>query len=331
VQHQVVAEPRRRMIPMRRIWERKGAISVDRVLPRAAGLTALAEAERNLDKEPERRSNLKKVYTLYALSGDVQRATRLVEHWLEKDPLDIDALTARADLAARRGEREEAIRMLGSVIDVRPDDVAAQKRLARLERWSGQPELGCRHAMAIAELRSTDAKLLADALRCARGTSLNGWAGDALALADDKTARATDALLARPAVDDSLLRGDLRVEATWSEPVDLDLALLHPDGHRVSWLGAPTRELISARDVLSTRGEGLALAGGKPGEYVIEVVRGQGSGRVHGELTIFVAGETRRVPFTLDGERVSVAIAEIKTVPRLIPLAFDTPKLISAR
>ena len=113
--------------------------------------------------------------------------------------------------------------------------------------------------------------------------------------------------------------------------MDLDLAFLHPDGHRVSWLGAPTRELISARDVLSTRGEGLALAGGKPGEYVIELVRGHGSGRVHGELTIYVAGETRRLPFTLDGERLTVALAEIKTVPRLIPLSFGTEGLISAR
>jgi hypothetical protein len=319
-------EQRRRMIPMRRVWERKGQISTENLIPRAAGIIAVADAERALAAEPDRRSALKKAYSLYAASADLGRAESLVERWVNKEPLDPDALTARADLAARRGERELAVRMLGSVVDVRPNDISSQKRLARLYRWSGRIDLGCRHAMAIAELRQADAKLLADALRCARSGNSARWASDALSLADEATARRAEALAAAPALDDSRLLGDLRVEATWSEDADLDLALLHPDGQRVSWLGAPTHEVISARDVLVHGREGLALSGAKPGEYAIEIVRSSGSsGPIHGELTVFAAGEIRRVPFTLDGQRMTVALAEIKMVPRLIPLAMDQP------
>ena len=314
-------EPRRRLVPMRRVWDRKGAISSSERIPRVASITAVADAERALSSEPDRRSTLKKAYALYAVSGDLGRASNLVERWSSKEPLDPEALTVRADLAARRGDRDLALRMLGSVVDVRPDDVASQKRLARAYRWAGAADRGCRHAMAIAELRSSDAKLLADALRCARGGAGARWASDALSLVDEKTARAASALADAPAVDDSRLTGDLRVEGTWSGGADIDLALLHPDGHRVSWLGAPTREPITARDVLDTSREGLALSGAKPGQYAVEIVRSGGSsGVVSGELTVFAAGETRRIPFTLDGERMTVALAEIKMVPRLIPL-----------
>ncbi|MEO6600205.1 MAG: VIT domain-containing protein, partial [Polyangiaceae bacterium] len=127
-------EPQPRMIAMRRVWDRKGQISTADRAPRSASITAVADAERALTATPDRRSAVKKTYSLYAISGDMGRATSLVERWVTKAPLDPEALTARADLAARRGERELAVRMLGSVVDVRPDDVASQKRLARLYR-----------------------------------------------------------------------------------------------------------------------------------------------------------------------------------------------------
>jgi len=322
--------PRRRMIPMRRVWDRKGQINTAERVPRSASIGAVADAERALAAEPDRRSAVKKAYSLYAISGDLGRAASLVERWVSKEPLDPDALTARADLAARRGDRELAVRMLGSVVDMRPDDVASQKRLARLYRWSGRADLGCRHSMAIAELRAADPKLLAEALRCARTGNGARWASDALALVDEKTAHLATSLAATAAPDDSRLLGDLRVEATWSDDADLDLAILHPDGQRVSWLGAPTRELISARDVLDRGREGLALSGAKPGEYAIEIVRSGGySGAVRGELSVFAAGETRRIPFTLDGQRLTIALAEIKMVPRLVPLDIDQPVIAS--
>jgi tetratricopeptide (TPR) repeat protein len=311
---------RRRMIPMRKVWQRFGEIYADRLTPRHASGSAVADAEQVLALNENRREALKKVLALSFATASLDRAAELSRRWSEKEPLDPEAITARADVLAARGERDAAIRVLGSVIDVRPDDVAAQKRLARLQRWRGRTALGCRHSIAIAELRAGDAGLLADAVRCARETGDGAMADELLANAGASTSAAAARLLGGPAPDDRALKGDLRIEGSWSGGADLDLALIDPDGRRVSWLGAPTRGLISARDVVSTSTETLALSGGKPGEYVVEVVRGDGTGRASGELTITVAGATRRVPFSIDGQRVNVAILKIDTRQVLVPL-----------
>jgi hypothetical protein len=64
----------------------------------------------------------------------------------------------------------------------------------------------------------------------------------------------------------------------------------------------------------------LALRGAAPGEYVVEITRGSGTGAAQGELTISIAGTTRRVPFSLDGDRRAVALLRITMQPRLVPL-----------
>jgi hypothetical protein len=308
------------MIPMRKVWRRHGEIVTSRLTPRNASESAVGEAERELSRNENRRESLKKLYVLMLQSAAIERAGALSVRWSEKEPLDPEAITARADVLAASGDRAAAIRVLGSVIDVRPGDVASQKRLARLERWRGRPEVGCRYSIAIAELRATDATLLADAVRCARDTSDGASADELLANADAPTRAAAERHLSRPTPDPGALLGDLKVQGVWSGATDVDLALIDPDGHRVSWLGAPTRGLITARSVTSLAEEGLALSGGKPGEYVVEVVRGSGSGRASGELTITVAGTTRRVPFTLEGERTRVGIARIEMRSELVPL-----------
>ena len=126
--------------------------------------------------------------------------------------------------------------------------------------------------------------------------------------------------LSQPATDDALLSGDLRLEASWSGGPDLDLSLLDTEGHRVSWLGAGTRSVISARDATSTTREGLALRGAAPGEYVIELTRGSGAGGATGELIVTIAGNVRRIPFSFDGDRKAVALLRITMQQRLVPL-----------
>jgi hypothetical protein len=310
----------RRMIPMRRVWQRHGELSLDRLVPKAASSEALAVAASELARDENRREALKKLFKLSLQAGDLLRAAELAERWGAKEPLDPEAITAHADVLAGRGEREAAIRVLGGVVDVRPGDVAAQKRLARLARWAGRRELGCRYAIAIAEMRQGDAQLLADALRCARETGSALVADELAANADPKVNALAQKLLGAPAPDERALKGDLRVEASWSGGADLDLALIDPDGHRISWLGAPTRALISARDVFSTSAEALAVSGGKPGEYAIEVVRTREGGRASGELSIHVAGTNRRIPFALDGTRVQLGVAKIFLRSELVPL-----------
>ncbi len=319
--------PARRMIPMRRIWKRTADIASERLVPRAASFDALAQAERLAQSDADRRDPLRKLYALQLRASDDARAEQTVARWLSRDPLDADALTARADLAARRADRELAIRLLGSVLDARPGDVAAGRRLERLERWAGRSELGCRYLIAAAESKPSDVKLTADAIRCSRAS------GDELSERElvaglSASLRATlEARLREPVADDSVLQGDFKVQASWSGGEDLDLGIVDPDGRRVSFLGAPTRAVISARDVTARDREGLALRGSATGEYVVEIVRSEpGSQPQHGELTISVANTSRRIPFHLSGERVSVALVNVRQVSELVPVEFSRPR-----
>jgi Mg-chelatase subunit ChlD len=313
-------QPRAGMIPMRRIWQRTGQVLADRMTPKFASFTELARIEALHLRDPNRREHVKKLYVLSTVTGDLTRARDLAETWSSKEPLDPEALTARADLAAQSGDRALAIRILGSVLDVRPYDGKARERAARLQRWSGQPQLACRLSVANAELLPGNASYLAEAVRCARDTGEGALAGDLLALAETKVRSAAEKLLAERAADPGDLVGDLRVEATWDGNADLDVALLDAEGHRISWLGAPTRAIISARDVQSSDREALALRGAAPGEYVLQVVRASGATPARGQLTIVVAGTRRTLPFVLDGARTNVGIVRISMESRLVPL-----------
>ena len=311
------------MIPMRRVWERKGSFATERV-PVDANLRTLTKAEDDFDRNPERRQLLKGLLALYTRRGELDHSDTLVERWIDKEPLDADALTARADAAMRRGLRDDAIRLLGSVIDVRPDDVKAQQRLARLYRWSGEREVACRFMIALTEFHADKADWLADAVRCARSSD-NPWLADELLGNASVSVRAeAERTLAKVADSSDALLGDLRIEAEWSSDADVDLALITPDGQRVSWLGAPTRQVITARNVTSRTGESLAVRNAPPGSYVVELVRVLGSGVIRGNLSLTIADLKRTVPFTLRDDRTVAGIATIRVSPKLIPVTRDS-------
>jgi tetratricopeptide (TPR) repeat protein len=306
---------------MRRIWERFGEITDTRKVPAQASGEAIARAERDAAQDPNRREAVRKLYVLLSLAGELERAELVVAGWVERDPLDPDALTARADLAARRGDRDRAIRLLGSVVDVRPGDVRAQRRLERLQRWAGRAALGCRHLVSAAEVRRDDAALLADAARCSRDAGDPELAERLLAGAP--TLRKSAESLSQKALATNAeleLGGDLKLEASWDSGADVDLSLLDPDGHRISWLGAPTRAVIFARDAVSPSREALSVRGAKPGDYVIEVVRPDPAGEINGTIVVSAAGQVRRIPFRLDDNRKSVGLVSIKTRSRLVPM-----------
>jgi hypothetical protein len=319
--------PRRRMVPMRRVWKRVGNVSSERLVPKAASFEALARAEHLSLSDADHRDPLRKLYSLQLLASDTEKAERTLERWLTRDPLDADALTARADLAARRGDREVAVRLLGSVIDAHPGDVAAQRRLERLERWRGNREVGCRYLIAAAESRSSDLKLVADAVRCSRASN-DELAEHELVLAVSAGDRVRlEERLREPAAEDGALAGDLKLEATWTGGADLDLGIIDPEGRRISFLGAPTRAVISARDVTSRDREALALRGAAPGEYLVEIVRSEPGERTEsGELTVTIAGTVRKIPFRLSGSRITIALVELRMVSQLVPAEFATPR-----
>src|SRR6185295_11069709 len=149
----------------------------------------------------------------------------------------------------------------------------------------------------------------------------SGWVEDLTGALSPEVREQVSRLQAR-AQPSAELSGDLRVQASWQGAEhDLDLVLLHPHGYRVSWLGAPTRAVISATDVLSVHREGLALRGADPGEYALEIVRSSpATGPVRGSLQLSVGKTERTIPFVLEGERMRVATAEIRLRSRLVPL-----------
>ena len=162
---------------------------------------------------------------------------------------------------------------------------------------------------------------MSEALRCARDVGQDGWAQDLLSALDPQVRQQVSRSEAQRSGADEL-SGDLRLMATWEgSQHDLDLVILPPEGYRVSWLGAPTRAVISATDVLSVHREGLALRGADPGHYAFEIVRSSpGSGSVRGNLEVTVGNARRSVPFVLEGQRLRVATAQLRLSSRLVPL-----------
>jgi hypothetical protein len=215
---------------------------------------------------------------------------------------------------------------------VRPNDRAAQTRLVDLHEAEGNRALACEHRIALADTFPGDAKLVAEAVRCAFSLGMNDLGSLLKIDASDKVRAAVDRILTEPAPSTipSALRGDIQLSAEWSGGADLDLALIDAQGRRVSWLGSSGKALISARDVTSERTEGLGLVNMPAGQYLVEIARASGadtSAPVRGELTLRMAGEVRKVPFVVTGPRLEVGTLRVFFTSRLVPLDGSQPTL----
>ena len=318
-----------RLVPMRKIFERKGSFEALNTLA-SQNATKLLAAESAFASTPDSRDKTVELFALYATAGRLGEAQELTAKWSGRDALDPDALTARADLAARQGDRERAIRILGGLADVRPGDRATQTRLAEMHEASGNRALACEHRIALADMAPGEAKLVADAVRCANTLGMTELASLLKLDASESVRNSIDKLLAQPgtpAASVSSLRGDIQVTAEWTGGVDLDIGLIDAQGRRTSWLGSAGKALVSARDVTSTRTEALGLVNTPSGSYVVEIARASGADQnipVRGELLLKLAGETRKVPFVLTGPRAEVGTMRVFFTSRLVPVT-DRP------
>jgi hypothetical protein len=311
-----------RMVPMRRIFERKASFEGTNALAQQ-NATKLITAESALQAAPDSRDKTLELFGLYATSGRIGEAQELTARWSGRDALDPDALVARADLAARQGDRERAVRVLGGLADVRPSDRAIQVRLAELHEAAGNAALACEHRITAAELAPSDARTVAEAVRCSRAQSFADVAALLQADAGAAVRQAVDNLLAA-SQPPSAPKGDIQVSAEWTGGADLDIALINAQGRRISWLGGSPKASVSARDVTSTQREQLAIANCPAGSYVLEVSRASGGESaaepIRGELTLRLVGETRKVPFTLTGARAEVGTVRVFFTSRLVPV-----------
>lgn len=330
--------PNRRMVPMRRVFDRKAAFEATNLLARD-NATKLVSIESALSINPDSRDKTKELLALYSMAGRLGEAQELAAKWAGRDALDADALVARAELFARQGDRDRAFRVLGGLADVRPGDKAIQVRLADAHEAMGNAALACRHRITAAELAPTDAKAVATAITCSSAQRL-GEVATLLRLDVPETQRAAlDRELGKPSTAGNLV-GDVQVTATWSGGEDLDLALIDKDGRRVSWLGAPSKLNVTAKDVASLSTESLGLSALPAGSYVVELTRAASAAPVvggvvtannvpaaptstrpiSGELTFKLVNEVRKVPFVLVGNRVEVGSVRVFFTSRLVPV-----------
>lgn len=316
----------RPLVPMRRVFDRKAAFEATSSVADEAR-AKLFEAEEAHRASPDSRDKTVALYALYALTGRLGEAQDLTARWSGRDALDPEALVARADLAARQGDRERSVRILGGLADVRPGDKELLRRLAGLHEAADDRAAACQVRLALAEVARSDANLLADALRCADRRGQSELVAAMKRTADPAVRTAAERVLVTrgpdPAGAAPVLAGDIRLTADWQGNDDLDVALVDAQGRRLSWMGAPAKIGATARDTRSLRTETLALAGLPSGRYLLEVTRAggrAGGAPVRGEITLTLAGETRRVPFVLEGDRLELGVVRVFFQSRLVPV-----------
>jgi hypothetical protein len=281
---------------------------------------ALAAAEQALRESPDSRDRHRKLVQLLSRNGDIERAQQIAEQWLERDRLDAEALTALADLLARQGEREEALRWLSGIVDLEPDNKALHERMARAYERLGAADRACSHRIVLAELSPSDFAAVGAALRCDRATD---WQGAADAFlphfrSDGERRRAQGlAMVAPPRVP---AHGEVVLDATWNRGDDLDLALISPQGTRISWMGG--RKSVFADRVADAGSERLGLGVVSPGTYRVEISRTNTTELqpVRGRIRLSALGIRQDLPFSLLGRQVVAATLVIERKWHLEPV-----------
>ncbi|MDF2698360.1 MAG: hypothetical protein K0S65_6744 [Labilithrix sp.] len=265
---------------------------------------------------------------MLALSGQIDELGETLEKWSSRDPLDVDVIVGRADVAARRGDRETSLRILGGALAANALGTADAYTIAQTVGRSydrlGKAE-GCAFWVTAAELRPTDPDALAHAVTCERAQGRSAAAErwfvglkDAQRTAVNGAIAKLDASKAESASGGS---NDILVSATWNGGADLDVAVVDPAGRRA---GAVTR-MKGARAFGATARdhETVALSSSDAGAFLVEIVRANlsdGTNPVSGTVSIKAFGQTRSIPFTLTGARTQVGRVDVRWETELVPL-----------
>ena len=307
-------------IQLRRVWVRVPSVTpYDAVNP--AITKAIADAEAAFAASPDSREHHRALVQALSYAGELGRARDIAKRWLERDQLDPQALGYLADLLGRDGQRDRALRTLAGLVDLDADRVALHDRMVRAYEQVGRLAQACAHRIAIASLQTTPTAT-AGALRCLRALGRDRDAELILAaLPDASRAAAEKAALVAPLP--APVTGDLVVKARWDGPADLDVALVTPDGTRVSWMGG--RGDVVTGDVTARDREELAIKALRRGNYLIEISRaafpaGSGApgaaGAIRGSLDITALGARRSIPFELSSARAVVGRVSVRLEER---------------
>ncbi len=325
------------LVPMRRTFVRHGAFSA---AESSAPIKMVSAAEAAIATDPNSRTKTSVLVRAYAAAGRVEDAATHVREWLARDPLDLEALLLRSELAARSGDRHEELRSLAGMVDLEPSDVQAQLRLARVLDARGDTRQACAHRVSAAEgalaalptatptskvtLKPETIDAIAGGLRCARDDRGSDLASDLLAslasLGDDPRKKIEDASSSLTAPD-APLRGDVQLKATWDGAIDVDISLIDSAGRRYAWTsvqGGP-----NVQDATSTSRESIAWTTLPPDTYTIELTRPRTAdvAPVTGTIEMKIVDRTiPKTPFTLTGARAAIGTLTITREERLVPV-----------
>jgi hypothetical protein len=320
-------DPNRHGRWMQRVWFRTAAIT-----PGGVGVVdahKLEAARAAVAATPDARQAHEALAKLLVQLGDAGELDSLAREWSSRDPLDADAIALRATVRARRGDRDGALHVFSGVLSSLTTSTAAQgdvaKALARAEERAGHPDLACALSVAAAERKPADPDAVGAAVACERASGKRASEARWLASMKDDAARARVAAAAAKTAAASFaedpVKGDVVVDATWDPGAgaDLDLAVVDPSGHRLSWASAASN--IRASDCTSLSHEALGVSSMATGPFVVEVARANAGDEVRtvtGTLRITSLGHTQLVPFVLSGDRTQAARVDVRLDSRLV-------------
>ncbi|HEX7597094.1 MAG TPA: hypothetical protein VF518_02705, partial [Polyangia bacterium] len=302
---------------MRKVWTKEARVGTWQ--PRGWS-SALALVEQSLRDSPDSRDRHRKVVQLLARDGDLERAQQMAERWLERDRLDAEALTALADLLARQGDREESLRWLSGIVDLEPDNKSLHERLARAYERLGATDRACAHRMVLAELSPSDYVSVGAALRCEQLTRGPSADEEFLSLLASDPVRRRAQGVARAFPPRTPTRGEVVLDAAWQFGDDLDIALISPQGVRISWMGG--RKTVFADHVADLGQERLGLGSVSPGTYLVEISRTGASAMrpVRGRVRLTALGIRHDLPFTLSGSQTVAGTLIVERRSHLEPV-----------
>ena len=312
---------------MKKVFVRRATIHADGASSVSADKVAQARAA--VAASPDERAKHKDLARLLALSGQLEELGETLEKWSARDPLDVDVIVGRADVAARRGEREQSLRILGGALAASAltpaDAFTIAQTLGRSYDRLGKAE-ACAFHVAAAELRATDPQAVARAVMCERAQGRSGAADRWLASFEGVKRNAVSAAMTRLETQKAeTASGDIVVSASWNGGADLDIAVMDPAGRRA---GVVTRMKGARVDGATARDrEVVGLSSGEAGSFLVELVRSdaaEGAIPVSGTVTVKAFGQTRTIPFSLTGARTQVGRVDVRWESELVPVDDPT-------
>jgi Vault protein inter-alpha-trypsin domain/FecR protein len=325
---------------MKRVWFRKAALTSG--APPAVASDKVAIARAAVQAAPDERAKYKELVRMLSANGALDELGEVLARWASRDPLDPDAIAARADLSARSGDRERSLRILDGIASgaaSASNDVSVIEGLALAHERAGDRFAACAFRIAAAEVRAdvpassasafgaADVDRFARAVACERADGRPAAADRWLASRKDKTSVETAALkfdsLAKGAAapNENTGFGDIVVDATWESGQDVDVAVVDPAGNRLGW--STRSKNVRVTDATSKRHEALAVSSGSAGAFTIELARagsgGAATAPVTGTLSVRSFGERISVPFVLSGPVVQAARVQVRFESELVP------------